>query len=128
MKWISHSRDEIKKGTICKRERIHICGLGASVGCERVERTFNTPRRKSQIGIICSLVFRLLLAKHEMINPENEPSPLSFHLRFRKVYLSDVRQDSPQKFHQYIKLAVRSFCRGFLQYKGRINLLDYLRL
>ena len=65
---------------------------------------------------------------HEMINPENEPSPLSFHLRFRKVYLSDVRQDSPQKFHQYIKLAVRSFYRGFLQYKGRINLLDYLRL
>ncbi|EEG37246.1 hypothetical protein EUBHAL_00919 [Anaerobutyricum hallii DSM 3353] len=36
MKWISHSRDEIKKGTICKRERIHICGLGASVGCERL--------------------------------------------------------------------------------------------
>ena len=22
----------------------HICGLGASVGCERVERTFNAPR------------------------------------------------------------------------------------
>jgi hypothetical protein len=36
MKWISHSRDEIKKGTICKRERIHICDLGASVGCERL--------------------------------------------------------------------------------------------
>ena len=27
----------------------HICGLGASVGCERVERTFNAPRLKSQI-------------------------------------------------------------------------------
>ena len=38
----------------------HICGLGASVGCERVERTFNTPRLKSQIclirgnGFVCS--------------------------------------------------------------------------
>ena len=39
----------------------HICGLGASVGCERVERTFNTPRLKAQIwlmkftGFVCSL-------------------------------------------------------------------------
>ena len=39
----------------------HICGLGASVGCERVERTFNTPRLKAQIcliegnGFACSL-------------------------------------------------------------------------
>ena len=38
----------------------HICGLGASVGCERVERTFNTPRLKAQIwlmkftGFVCS--------------------------------------------------------------------------
>ena len=38
----------------------HICGLGASVGCERVERTFNTPRLTSQIclirgnGFVCS--------------------------------------------------------------------------
>ena len=38
----------------------HICGLGASVGCERIERTFNTPRLKSQIcliggnGFVCS--------------------------------------------------------------------------
>ena len=38
----------------------HICGLGASVGCERVERTFNAPRLKSQIcliggnGFVCS--------------------------------------------------------------------------
>ena len=38
----------------------HICGLGASVGCERVERTFNTLRLKSQIclirgnGFVCS--------------------------------------------------------------------------
>ena len=30
----------------------HICGLGASVGCERIERTFNTPRLKSQICLI----------------------------------------------------------------------------
>ena len=39
----------------------HICGLGASVGCERVERTFNAPRLKAQIwlmkftGFVCSL-------------------------------------------------------------------------
>ena len=39
----------------------HICGLGASVGCERVERTFNAPRLKSQIcliggnGFVCSV-------------------------------------------------------------------------
>ena len=39
----------------------HICGLGASVGCERLERTFNAPRLKSQIwvmkftGFVCSL-------------------------------------------------------------------------
>ena len=38
----------------------HICGLGASVGCERIKRTFNTPRLKSQIcligsnGFVCS--------------------------------------------------------------------------
>ena len=38
----------------------HICGLGASVGCERIERTFNTPRLNSQIcliggnGFVCS--------------------------------------------------------------------------
>ena len=38
-----------------------ICGLGESVGCERVERTFNAPRLKSQIcligsnGFVCSL-------------------------------------------------------------------------
>ena len=30
----------------------HICSLGASVGCERVKRTFNTPRLKSQICLI----------------------------------------------------------------------------
>ena len=30
----------------------HICGLGASVGCERVKRTFNTPRLKAQICLI----------------------------------------------------------------------------
>ena len=37
----------------------HICGLGASVGCEHFKRTFNTPRLKSQIwcmgfrGFVC---------------------------------------------------------------------------
>ena len=34
---------------------IPICGLGASVGCERFKRTFNTPRLKSQIGMILFL-------------------------------------------------------------------------
>ena len=39
----------------------HICGLEASVGCERIKRTFNTPRLKSQIcliggnGFVCSV-------------------------------------------------------------------------
>ena len=33
------------------------CGLGASVGCERFKRTFNTPRLKSQIGGIGFLCF-----------------------------------------------------------------------
>ena len=39
----------------------HICGLGASVGCERIKRTFNMPRLKAQIcliegnGFVCSL-------------------------------------------------------------------------
>ena len=43
----------------------HICGLGASVECERVERTFNTPRLKAQIwlmkftGFVCSLLNEL---------------------------------------------------------------------
>ena len=39
----------------CQNHRsiiLPICGLGASVGCERMERTFNTPRRKSQMGRI----------------------------------------------------------------------------
>ena len=35
-----------------ENERILICGLGASVGYERVERVFNTPRLKSQIRIL----------------------------------------------------------------------------
>ena len=43
----------------------YICGLGASVECERVERTFNAPRLKSQIcliggnGFVCSLLNEL---------------------------------------------------------------------
>ena len=43
----------------------HICGLGASVGCERVERTFNMPRLKAQIwlmkftGFVCCLLNEL---------------------------------------------------------------------
>ena len=49
----------------------HICGLGASVGCERVERTFNAPRLKSQIwlmkftGFVCSLLNELNSKKGE---------------------------------------------------------------
>ena len=53
----------------------HICGLGASVGCERVERTFNAPRLKAQIwlmkftGFVCCLLNELnsnssLVLKH----------------------------------------------------------------
>ena len=47
----------------CQNHRstiLPICGLGASVGCERMERTFNAPRLKSQIcliggnGFVCS--------------------------------------------------------------------------
>ena len=43
----------------------HICGLGASVGCERIKRTFNAPRLKAQIcliegnGFVCSLLNEL---------------------------------------------------------------------
>ena len=43
----------------------HICGLGARVGCERVERTFNAPRLKAQIwlmkftGFVCCLLNEL---------------------------------------------------------------------
>ena len=37
----------------------HICGLGASVGCECVERTFNAPRLKSQICLIGGQWLRL---------------------------------------------------------------------
>ncbi|MDD6587057.1 MAG: hypothetical protein PUF29_00215, partial [Anaerobutyricum hallii] len=43
----------------------HICGLGASVGCERGERTINAPRLKAQIwlmnftGFVCSLLNEL---------------------------------------------------------------------
>ena len=49
----------------CQNHRsiiLPICGLGASVGCERMERTFNTPRRKSQMGrtVVCSLLGRQL--------------------------------------------------------------------
>ena len=53
----------------------HICGLRASVGCERVERTFNAPRLKAQIwlmkftGFVCCLLNELnsnssLVLKH----------------------------------------------------------------
>ena len=53
---LNYKRLELKIATpsIAKdssqRETIpYICGLGASVGYERVERVFNTPRLKSQI-------------------------------------------------------------------------------
>ena len=63
----------------------HICGLGASVGCERVERTFNAPRLKSQIcliggnGFVCSLLnelnsslsIRLMLMVHSLNTYKN---------------------------------------------------------
>ncbi len=45
----------------------HICGLGASVGCERVERTFNAPRVTFFNNLIalghtdCFLIFKYAL-------------------------------------------------------------------
>jgi len=42
----------IAKDKPSENERILICDLGASVGYERVERVFNTPRLKSQIRIL----------------------------------------------------------------------------
>ena len=51
----------------------HICGLGASVGCERVERTFNAPRLKSQIcligdnGFVCSVSNELNSKPHLLL-------------------------------------------------------------
>ena len=49
-----------------------ICGLGASVGCERSKRAFNAPRLKSQIGEYGVLRFRLPYRK--IISP---PHPIS---------------------------------------------------
>ena len=51
----------------------HICGLGASVGCECVERTFNAPRLKSQIcligdnGFVCSVSNELNSKPHLLL-------------------------------------------------------------
>ena len=58
----------------------HICGLGASVGCERVERTFNAPRLKAQIwlmkftGFVCCLLNEL--------NSKKYCNLFSFHLLY----------------------------------------------
>ena len=46
----------------------HICGLGASVGCERLERTFNTPRLKSQICLIEGNGFYAMDGEDELNN------------------------------------------------------------
>ena len=62
----------------------HICGLGASVGCERVERTFNTPRLKAQIcliegnGFVCSL-----------LNELNSKNPLHLEIFFSIIDIWD---------------------------------------
>ena len=62
----------------------HICGLGASVGCERVERTFNAPRLKSQIcliggnGFVCSL-----------LNELNSKNPLHLEIFFSIIDIWD---------------------------------------
>ena len=62
----------------------HICGLGASVGCERVERTFNTPRLKAQIcliegnGFVCSLLNKL-----------NSKNPLHLEIFFSIIDIWD---------------------------------------
>ena len=42
----------IAKDSPLRMKESYICGLGASVGYERVERVFNTPRLKSQIRIL----------------------------------------------------------------------------
>ena len=44
----------------------HICGLGASVGCERMERTFNAPRLKSQICLIGGNGFCAMAGEDEL--------------------------------------------------------------
>ena len=44
----------------------HICGLGASVGCERVERTFNAPRLKAQIWIMKFTGFCAVAGENEL--------------------------------------------------------------
>ena len=49
---INYEFASIAKAQPSENERILICGLGASVGYERVERVFNTPRLKSQIRIL----------------------------------------------------------------------------
>ena len=62
----------------------HICCLGASVGCERVERTFNTPRLKAQIcliegnGFVCSL-----------LNELNSKNPLHLEIFFSIIDIWD---------------------------------------
>ena len=68
MKWISHSRDEIKKGTICKRERIHICGLGASVEHE-CESEYLTPAAKVTDTI--DKGFRVRLSAKSLLHLKN---------------------------------------------------------
>ena len=47
----------------------HICGLGASVGCERVERTFNAPRLKAQIWLMKFTSFVCCLLNELNSNP-----------------------------------------------------------
>ena len=44
----------------------HICGLGASVGCERVERTFNAPRLKAQIWLMKFTGFCAVAGENEL--------------------------------------------------------------
>ena len=67
----------------------HICGLGTSVGCERVERTFNTPRRKSQIclirgnGFVCS-----------SSNELNRKILLILFLIYIIMFLADILRES----------------------------------
>ena len=62
----------------------HICGLGASVGCERIKRTFNTPRLKAQIcliegnGFVCSL-----------LNELNSKNPLHLEIFFSIIDIQD---------------------------------------
>ena len=58
----------------------HICGLGASVGCERIERTFNAPRLKAQIWLMKFTGFVYCLLNE--LNSKKYCNLFGFHLLY----------------------------------------------